>query len=123
MIFRKRQVACVIYPLTDVRVAKRLETDVGPSNTPLAANSVAFANGRVVALASNGGNRSPLNRLEAIMATIAAYLISLSIIGFGLWIFALEEIQPASMLVGVGLMPVAVGLASLANEIYNDLYS
>jgi hypothetical protein len=57
------------------------------------------------------------------MATIAAYLISLSIIGFGLWIFAV--IQPASVSAGIviGLVPMAVGLASLANEIHNDLYS
>jgi hypothetical protein len=59
------------------------------------------------------------------MATIAAYLISLSIIGFGVCIFAVAEAQPASVLAGVvvGLMPMAVGLASLANEIHNDLYS
>jgi cadmium resistance protein CadD (predicted permease) len=59
------------------------------------------------------------------MATIAAYLISLSIIGFGLWIFAVGEAQPASVLAGVvvGLMPMAVGLASLVNEIHNDFYS
>jgi ribose/xylose/arabinose/galactoside ABC-type transport system permease subunit len=99
MIFRKRQAACVIYPLTDVRVA--------------------------IGLGHTIGNRSPLNRLEAIMATIAAYLISLTIIGFGVWIFAVGDAQPASMLAGivVGLMPIAVGLASLVNEIHNDLYS
>jgi ribose/xylose/arabinose/galactoside ABC-type transport system permease subunit len=59
------------------------------------------------------------------MATIAAYLISLSIIGFGLWIFAVGEAQPASVLAGIviGLVPMAVGLASVANEIHNDLYS
>jgi cadmium resistance protein CadD (predicted permease) len=56
------------------------------------------------------------------MATIAAYLISLSIIGCGVWIFAVGDAQPASMLAGVGLMPMAVGLASLANEIHKDLY-
>jgi hypothetical protein len=56
------------------------------------------------------------------MATIAAYLISLGIIGFGLWIIA--EAQPTSVSAGiVGLVPMAVGLASLANEIHNDLYS
>jgi hypothetical protein len=57
------------------------------------------------------------------MATIAAYLISLSIMGFGLWIIA--EAQAASVSAGivVGLVPMAVGLASLANEIHNDLYS
>jgi hypothetical protein len=57
------------------------------------------------------------------MATITAYLISLSIIGFGLWICA--EAPAASVLAGIiiGLFPIAVGLASLANEIHNDLYS
>jgi hydrogenase/urease accessory protein HupE len=55
------------------------------------------------------------------MAAITAYLISLSIIGFGLWICA--EAPMASILAGIliGLMPMAVGLASLANEIHNDL--
>jgi hypothetical protein len=52
------------------------------------------------------------------MATIAAYLISLSIIGFGFWIFVIGEAQPASIV--IGLVPIAVGLASLANEIHND---
>lgn len=57
------------------------------------------------------------------MARIAAYLISLGIIGFGFWIIA--EVQPASVSAGIvtGLVPMAVGLASLANEIHNDLYS
>jgi hypothetical protein len=57
------------------------------------------------------------------MATIPAYLISLSIIGFGLWICA--EAPAASALAGflIGLVPIAVGLASLANEIHNDLYA
>jgi hypothetical protein len=56
-------------------------------------------------------------------ATITAYLISLGIMGFGLWIFA--EARPASVPAGIisGLVPMAVGLASLANEIHNDLYS
>jgi len=55
------------------------------------------------------------------METITAYLISLSIIGFGLWICA--DAPTASMLAGIliGLFPIAVGLASLANEIHNDL--
>jgi len=57
------------------------------------------------------------------MATITAYLISLSIIGFGLWICA--EAPAASVLAGIliGLFPMAVRSASLANEIHNDLYS
>jgi hydrogenase/urease accessory protein HupE len=55
------------------------------------------------------------------MATIPAYLISLSIIGFGLWICA--DAPAASVLAGIliGLFPMAVGFASLANEIHNDL--
>jgi hypothetical protein len=56
------------------------------------------------------------------MATITAYLISLSIIGLGLWICA-EAPAASSVLVGIviGFVPIAVGLASLANEIHNDL--
>jgi hypothetical protein len=56
------------------------------------------------------------------MATIT-YLISLSIIGFGLWICA--EAPAASVLAGIviGLVPIAVGSASLAHEIHNDLYA
>jgi tellurite resistance protein TehA-like permease len=59
------------------------------------------------------------------MATIAAYLISLSIIGFGLWIVVAGEARPAPVLatIAIGLVPIAVGLASLVNEIHNDLYS
>jgi hypothetical protein len=55
------------------------------------------------------------------MATITAYLISLSIIGFGLWICA--EAPAASVLAAIviGVVPFTVGLASLANEIHNDL--
>jgi hypothetical protein len=55
------------------------------------------------------------------MATITAYLTSLGIIGFGLWICA--EAPAAFVLAGIiiGLVPIAVGLASLANEIHNDL--
>jgi multisubunit Na+/H+ antiporter MnhE subunit len=59
------------------------------------------------------------------MAKMAAYSISLSIIGFGLWIFVAAQAKPTSLLAGiiVGLMPIAVGLASLTNEIHNDLHS
>jgi hypothetical protein len=57
------------------------------------------------------------------MERITGYLISFSIIGFGLWICA--EAPAASAFAGIviGLFPIAVGLASLANEIHNDLYS
>ena len=55
------------------------------------------------------------------MATITAFLISLSIIGFGLWICA--EAPAASVLAAIviGFVPITAGLASLANEIHNDL--
>jgi hydrogenase/urease accessory protein HupE len=55
------------------------------------------------------------------MAAITAYLISLSIVSFGIWICA--EAPVASVLAGIviGLFPMAVGFASLANEIHNDL--
>jgi hypothetical protein len=56
------------------------------------------------------------------METLTAYVISLSIIGFGLWICA--DAPAASVLAGIliGLFPMAVGSASLTNEIHNDLY-
>jgi hypothetical protein len=55
------------------------------------------------------------------METITAYLISLSIIGFGLWICADAPTAPILAGILIGLMPMAIGLASLANEIHNDL--
>jgi hypothetical protein len=54
---------------------------------------------------------------------VAAYLISLSIIGLGPWIFAIAEAKPTSLLVRIGIciLPVAVGAAILLNEIHIDL--
>jgi tellurite resistance protein TehA-like permease len=57
------------------------------------------------------------------MATVTAYLISLGIIGFGLWICAEAPAASASAGIVIGLVPIAVGSASLANELQNDLHS
>jgi hypothetical protein len=78
---------------------------------------------RTVHVAASGGTDRPPIGWTPIMERIPAYLISFSIIGFGLWICA--EAPAASVLAGVviGLFPIAVGLASLANEFHNDLYS
>lgn len=54
---------------------------------------------------------------------VATYLISLGIIGLGPWIFAIAEAKSMSLLVriGIGILPVGVGAASLLNEIHIDL--
>jgi hypothetical protein len=50
------------------------------------------------------------------MEKVAAYLISIGIIGFGFWVLAIAN----SGVWLAGLVPVVVGLASLFGEIQND---
>jgi len=51
-----------------------------------------------------------------------AYLISAGIITFGIWIVATAELRWGSVMfwLVVGMAPIAVGVASLANEIHSD---
>jgi hypothetical protein len=51
------------------------------------------------------------------MEKTAAYLISVGIIGFGLWILD-THLGPAIWL--VGFLPVAIGLASIFGEIQSS---
>lgn len=51
-----------------------------------------------------------------------AYLISIGIIGFGFWIFA-KAGSGARFLWIAALTPIAVGLASIINEIHNDRHA
>jgi hypothetical protein len=56
------------------------------------------------------------------MEKLTAYLISAGILAFGIWIVANAELRWGSMLfwLVVGLAPIAVGAASLVNEIDNE---
>ena len=51
-----------------------------------------------------------------------AYLISAGILAFGVWIVANAELRWGSLLfwLVVGVAPIAVGTASLVNEIDNE---
>jgi hypothetical protein len=55
------------------------------------------------------------------MDTVLAYLISIGIVGFGVWIVAADiagsDIVPIWIV--LGLLPIAVGLMSLFGEIHN----
>jgi hypothetical protein len=56
------------------------------------------------------------------MDRLAAYLISIFIGGFGVWIISIARISEetfVALLLG-GAASTAVGIASLANEIQND---
>jgi hypothetical protein len=59
---------------------------------------------------------------RALMERLTAYLISTGMIAFGIWIVATAAIGRASLMLWliVGMVPIAVGAASLANEIHND---
>jgi hypothetical protein len=56
------------------------------------------------------------------MAKMLAYSLSLGIVSFGLWIVALNTPESRLSFAGImtGLMSVAVGLASVINELHND---
>jgi hypothetical protein len=57
------------------------------------------------------------------MARLTAYLISAGMIAFGIWIVATGVLLgwgSLSLWLIVGMVPIAVGAASLANEIHND---
>jgi hypothetical protein len=56
------------------------------------------------------------------MEKLTAYLISAGILAFGIWIVANAELRWGSLVfwLVVGAAPIAVGTASLANEIYNE---
>jgi hypothetical protein len=56
------------------------------------------------------------------MEKLTAYLISAGILAFGIWIVANAELRWESLLfwLVVGAAPIAVGAASLANEIDNE---
>jgi hypothetical protein len=56
-----------------------------------------------------------LNQFNRCMEKFTAYLISIGIVGFGIWIFA-----DAKTVIWLGLVPVVVGLASLFGELQND---
>jgi hypothetical protein len=53
------------------------------------------------------------------MERATAYLISIGIIGFGFWIFA-KAGSSSPLLWTAGLASIAVGLASIANEMRNN---
>jgi hypothetical protein len=55
------------------------------------------------------------------MEKLTAYLISAGILAFGIWIVANAELRWGSLMfwLVVGAAPIAVGTASLANEIDN----
>jgi hypothetical protein len=56
------------------------------------------------------------------MERLTAYLISAGMIGFGIWIVATSALESGSLMFWliVGMAPIAVGVASVANEIHND---
>jgi len=56
------------------------------------------------------------------MDKLTAYLISAGILAFGVWIVANAELRWGSLLfwLVVGVAPIAVGTASLVNEIDNE---
>ena len=57
------------------------------------------------------------------MEKLTAYLISAGILAFGIWIVATAELRWGSLMfwLVVGVAPIAVGAASLVNEIDNQL--
>ena len=65
------------------------------------------------------GTNLPSDAYMRIMKRAMAYLISIGIIGFGFWIFA-KAGSGWPFLWIAGLAPIAVGLASIINEIHND---
>jgi hypothetical protein len=56
------------------------------------------------------------------MEKLTAYLISAGILAFGIWIVATAELRWGSLMfwLVVGVAPIAVGAASLVNEIDNE---
>lgn len=56
------------------------------------------------------------------MEKLTAYLISVGMLAFGIWIVATAELRWGSLMfwLVVGLAPIAVGAASLVNEIGNE---
>jgi hypothetical protein len=55
------------------------------------------------------------------MERLTSYLTSAGIIAFGIWIVATAALGWGSLMwLVVGMVPIAVGVASLANEIHND---
>jgi hypothetical protein len=56
------------------------------------------------------------------MEKLTAYLISVGILAFGIWIVATAELRWGSLIfwLVVGLAAIAVGAASLVNEIDNE---
>jgi hypothetical protein len=55
------------------------------------------------------------------MDRAGAYLISVGIVGFGLWVLTAGIVSPGPFPIWVfGLLPVLVGLASLYNQIQDD---
>jgi hypothetical protein len=69
----------------------------------------------------NGTKGFPLG-LNSIMERLTAYLVSAGIIAFGIWIVATAELWWGSLMFWrvVGMASIAVGMASLVNEIHND---
>jgi len=61
-------------------------------------------------------------RLECCMEKFTAYLISAGMLAFGIWMVATAELRRGSLMFWpvVGMAPIAVGAASLANEIDNE---
>ena len=61
-------------------------------------------------------------RLECCMEKFTAYLISAGMLAFGIWMVATAELRWGSLMFWpvVGMAPIAVGAASLANEIDNE---
>jgi hypothetical protein len=59
------------------------------------------------------------------MESLTAYLISVGIIAFGIGIVANAELRWGSVMfwLFVAMAPIAVGIASLANEIQNDRHA
>ena len=56
------------------------------------------------------------------MERFTSYLISAGMIAFGIWIVATAALGSGYLMLWlvVGMAPIAVGAASLANEIHND---
>jgi hypothetical protein len=59
------------------------------------------------------------------MERLIAYLISVGMIAFGIAIAANAELRWGSVMfwLVVGVAPITVGVASLANEIHNDRHA
>ena len=57
------------------------------------------------------------------MDRLAAYLISLGIVGFGIvWIVAGANSPIEAVLIGIGVLTVAVGLISLLTELRQETH-